>query len=156
MDVYNGFQCAKNLSFIDKDDHSEDNYDKVENNIGYVIKEILNIIEKLNDKDVQNGYKALQNIKYLIKNSAFIEEQELRILKILDHNNLEIDYDIKSVYKDYFEVIEDKALKEIILGPKIDNVYSVAGTWQVHIKKESEKDIRYEGITVSVSKAPFN
>ncbi len=148
---YNDFEYSENFSFTNNDD-----YEKVKINIGYILKKIFDIINKLDDKDVQNGYKALQNIKYLIKNSAFVEEQELRILKILDYNKLEVDYNIKSVYKDYSKVVSDNVLKKIILGPKIDNVYSIAETWRVDIKKESEKDEKYDDIKVLISKAPFN
>ena len=133
-------------------------YSRLENNIGYILKEVFNIMKKLNtEEDIEKGYKALKNIKYLIKNSTFVEEQELRILKVLKSDELEIDPNINSVYKNYSEALTyDNALKKNILGSKIENAHSLAEASRVYIKKQSEKDKRYEGIKVLVSKASFN
>ena len=154
LDEYEDFNYCEGLSFanINKDD-----YKKVENNIGYLLKEIFNIINKLEDKDIQYVYKALGNIKYLIKNSSWENEQELRILKILKYDYCVTDDDErKYAYKHYFTVIRDSALERIILGSEITDVDSVAEKLREDIKNQSKKDKRYEGINVSVSEHKTN
>ena len=153
LNKYTKFEYTTDYSKRDND-----YYSRLENNIGYILKEVFNIMKKLNtEENIEKGYKALKNIKYLIKNSTFVEEQELRILKILKSDELEIDHQINSVYKNYSEALTyDNALKKIILGSKIENAHSLAEASRVYIKKQSEKDTRYEGIKVLVSKASFN
>ncbi len=149
------FEYMKRLSFyIIRKNEDEDYYNKILiNNIGYIFNKIFDTIDFLDNKE--NGYNALMNIKYLIKNKAYVEEQELRILKILDYDEVDIDKDDRSVYKDYLEVIFNNSLKEIILGPKIENVEAVKEMYTAYIKQQSEDD-RYKDIKVSISKAPFN
>ena len=63
----------------------------------YLLKEgegKIRIVNISNANDPKEG-KIFENIKYLIKDEAFFEEQELRILIITDYKNEDIKEDKK-------------------------------------------------------------
>ena len=70
-----------------------------------------------------------ENIKYLIKDEAFFEEQELRMLITTNYKDkhIEIDNDNKRLYINY--------INEIILGSKVENAESMVEYIKKTIKR---------------------
>ena len=101
--------------------HGDKFYDKLKNNIGYVFCSIFNTIKTFNAEEISLSYQLLMNIQYLIKDSSFIEEQEMRIIQLVEYgsNPLHIDNEMKRSYKNYLYIFDNKALKEVILAPKV-------------------------------------
>ena len=102
---------------------SEEVYDKLKNNIGYIFNSIFKIIKDFSSEELSLSYQLLMNIQYLIKDSSFIEEQEMRIIQLVEYgsNPLHIDDNMKRSYKNYLYIFDNKALKEVILAPKVDD-----------------------------------
>ena len=98
-------------------------YDRLKNNIGYIFYSMFKIIKDFNSEESALSYQLLMNIQYLIKDSAFIEEQEMRIIQLVEYgsNPLHIDDKMKRSYKNYLYIFDNKALKEVILAPKVDD-----------------------------------
>ncbi|WP_300716665.1 tetratricopeptide repeat protein [uncultured Brachyspira sp.] len=98
-------------------------YDRLKNNIGYIFNSMFTIIKKFNSEELSLSYQLLMNIQYLIKDSSFVEEQEMRIIQLVEYgsNPLHIDKKMKRSYKNYLYIFDNKSLKEVILAPKADD-----------------------------------
>lgn len=98
-------------------------YDRLKNNIGYIFNSIFNIIKIFNAKEKVLAYQLLVNMQYLIKDSSFVEEQEMRIIQLVEYgsNPLHIDDKMKRSYKNYLYIFDNKSLKEVILAPKVED-----------------------------------
>ena len=130
--------------------------DDIANNIGIIFKKIFDIINELkSDKELELAYKLLINIRYLIKHSAFFEEQELRIIQLTKNNDSDVlfDKDINRLYSNYeIPIFEENYLKKVIIGPKIENAPSLKEVYQhLIMKNKSNKDI-----DIKISELPLN
>ena len=96
-------------------------YDKLKNNIGYIFNSMFKTIKKFTSEELALAYQLLMNIQYLIKDSSFVEEQEMRIIQLIEYgsNPLHIDEKMKRSYKNYLYIFDNKSLKEVILAPKV-------------------------------------
>ena len=96
-------------------------YDKLKNNIGYTFNSMFKTIKKFTSEELALAYQLLMNIQYLIKDSSFVEEQEMRIIQLIEYgsNPLHIDEKMKRSYKNYLYIFDNKSLKEVILAPKV-------------------------------------
>lgn len=133
--------------------------------IGYIFSNIYYYTKKLDkelDKELKNEIfsNLFENIKYLIKDEAFFEEQELRMLITTNYENrqIKIDNDNKRLYINYIKLFDknNNYINEIILGSKVENAESMVE----YIKKVLNDKYRKEGIKkkdikVSISKAPL-
>ena len=83
-------------------------YDKLRNKIGYIFNNIFDIIKSFNSEELEYSCLLLMNIQYLIKDSSFVEEQEMRIIQLLEYgsNPLHIDDKMKRSYKNYLYLFE--------------------------------------------------
>ena len=128
-------------------------------NIYYYAKELD---KKIKDKNLKNEIfsNLFENIKYLIKDEAFFEEQELRILITTNYEGREIKIDNynKRLYINYMKLFDenDNYINEIILGSKVENAESIVEyIKKVLSNKYSKEIINNKDIKVSISKAPL-
>lgn len=145
----------KDYKWNDNNNNLKDE-EKLKNRIGYIFNKIFKIfIENNTEKEkLKILYKLLINIQYLIKDAAFIEEQEMRILQVAEMSDSDVQYDeaSKTLYKDYLNIFDRDALREIIIGPKVKNPVSLIEGFQ----KDLEKDISSPyGLKFTISKAPL-
>lgn len=128
-------------------------------NIYYYAKELN---KEIKDKNLKNEIfsNLFENIKYLIKDEAFFEEQELRILITTNYEGMEIKTDNynKRLYINYMKLFDenDNYINEIILGSKVENTESmVEYIKKVLSNKYKKEGIKKKDIKVSISKAPL-
>ena len=90
-------------------------------NIYYYAKELD---KEIKNKELKNEIfsNLFENIKYLIKDEAFFEEQELRMLITTDYKNENIKEDKKRLYINYIKLFDENInyIDEIVLGSKIE------------------------------------
>ena len=140
------------------------------NSIEYVFYNIFKYAKKLNtqlNKDIKDKTlkdkifsNLFENIKYLIKDEAFFEEQELRMLITTSYEDREIktDNDNKRLYINYMKLFDenDNYINEIILGSKVENAESmVEYIKKVLSNKYSKEGVKKKDIKISISKAPL-
>lgn len=126
---------------------------KLEDRVGYIFNKIFKKLA--NDKETLNkAYRLLINIQYLIKDSAFVEEQEMRILRIAKLSDSDIYYDENkdSLCKEYVNIFENDALREIIIGPKVKEPVSLIEELQNAF--ENDTNAPY-GLKFTISKSPL-
>ncbi|WP_028329432.1 tetratricopeptide repeat protein [Brachyspira alvinipulli] len=138
-------------------------YDKLKNNIGYVFCSIFNTIKTFNAEEISLSYQLLMNIQYLIKDSSFIEEQEMRIIQLVEYgsNPLHIDNEMKRSYKNYLYIFDNKALKEVILAPKVKDADFLVEKFNDRLAKATSiynsKNIKNKyKINVYISNSPIS
>ena len=138
-------------------------YDKLKNNIGYIFNSIFKIIKKFNSEELSLSYQLLMNIQYLIKDSSFIEEQEMRIIQLVEYgsNPLHIDDDMKRSYKNYLYIFDNKSLKEVILAPKVDDADFLVEKFNDRLAKATSiynsKNMKNKyKVNVHISNAPIS
>lgn len=156
---------ASDYKNIEVDLNEENNYEwnnkeddnlKLGDRIGYIFNRIFEKLKGLkNDKEALNkAYRLLINIRYLIKDSAFVEEQEMRILKIAKLSDSDIYYDNgkDSLCKEYVNIFENDALREIIIGPKVKEPVSLIE----ELQNAFENDMKAPyGLKFTISKSPL-
>ena len=129
---------------------------KIDDNIGIIFNKIFDTIKELkSNKELEIAYKLLINIRYLIKHSAFFEEQELRIIKLYKNDDSEVLFDenINRLYNNYeVSIFEENYLKKIIIGPKVENSSSVKEVYQHLIMKNKSN----KNIDIEISDLPLN
>lgn len=81
----------------------DENNNNIANNIKFILKKIFIMLKELESEELKIAYKLLINIRYLIKHSAFFEEQELRLIQLTknDSNDVSFDKNINRLYSDY-------------------------------------------------------
>ena len=128
-------------------------------NIYYYAKELD---KKIKDKELKEEIfsNLFENIKYLIKDEAFFEEQELRMLITTSYEDREIKTynDNKRLYINYMKLFDenDNYINEIILGSKVENAESmVEYIKKVLSNKYSKEGVKKKDIKISISKAPL-
>ena len=138
-------------------------YDKLKNNIGYVFDSIFNTIKTFTPEEISLSYQLLMNIQYLIKDSSFIEEQEMRIIQLVEYgsNPLHIDNEKKRSYKNYLYIFDNKSLKEVILAPKVEDADFLVEKFNDRLAKATSiynsKNIKNKyNINVYISNAPIS
>ncbi len=113
------------------------------NNIAYVFYNLKNIFSKLHEKEIFIAKNLLLNINYLVKDVAFVDEKELRMISINGVNDKKLIHDSYnfSLYKNYMTVLGDnrynkkKFLKQIVLGPKVEQKETVTEYFVNHLGK---------------------
>ena len=129
------------VKYLDiKDIYNDDIYIEVEN--------IYNVLKNVNsEKEIflQLTNVILNYVSYLFKDKAYSYEQEVRIIKLRDYNDVKIDkqYDIPKLYIDFETPITNEMIDEIIIGPKGDFETILAYAKYVGIKKVSKSNIKY-------------
>lgn len=145
----------KNYKWNNEENKDDDN-NKLRDRIGYIFNKIFEKLKKLNsNKETLNkAYRLLINIQYLIKDSAFVEEQEMRILRIakLSDSDIYYDEDKDSLCKEYVNIFENDALREIIIGPKVKEPVSLIEELQNAF--ENDTNAPY-GLKFTISKSPL-
>lgn len=138
-------------------------YDKLKNNIGYVFYSMFKVIKDFNSEEAVLSYQLLMNIQYLIKDASFIEEQEMRIIQLIEYgsNPLHIDDKMKRSYKNYLYIFDNKSLKEVILAPKVEDADFLVEKFNDRLAKatsiyNSKKMKNKYKINVYISNAPIS
>ena len=134
--------------------------------IEYIFSNIYFYTKKL-DKEIKNKELKIEifsnlfeNIKYIIKDESFFEEQELRMLTTRNYEDkyIEIDNDNKRLYINYLKLFDENNnyINEIILGSKVENAESMVEYIKKVLNDKYEKEgIKKKDIKVSISKAPL-
>ena len=138
-------------------------YDKLKNNIGYVFYSMFKVIKDFNSEESALSYQLLMNMQYLIKDASFIEEQEMRIIQLIEYgsNPLHIDDKMKRSYKNYLYIFDNKSLKEVILAPKVEDADFLVEKFNDRLAKatsiyNSKKMKNKYKINVYISNAPIS
>ena len=138
-------------------------YDKLKNNIGYVFYSMFKVIKEFNSDELSLAYQLLMNMQYLIKDSSFVEEQEMRIIQLVEYgsNPLHIDDNMKRSYKNYLYIFDNKALKEVILAPKVEDADFLLEKFNDRLVKATNiynsKNMKHKyKINVYISNAPIS
>ena len=138
-------------------------YDKLKNNIGYVFYSMFKVIKDCNSEESALSYQLLMNMQYLIKDASFIEEQEMRIIQLIEYgsNPLHIDDKMKRSYKNYLYIFDNKSLKEVILAPKVEDADFLVEKFNDRLAKatsiyNSKKMKNKYKINVYISNAPIS
>ncbi len=160
--IYNPNKSKYEHTIIDLNDKNIKDDKSTPELIKYIFLEIVKNAEELdshinkleNTKEMKEAiYSTLfENIRYIIKDEAFYEEQELRILCTTtpDNKTIEVDKNIDKLYIKYIPLF-DKYVEEIILGSKIKDKEAVKDYLQALLnEKYSENKIK-----ISISKAPL-
>ena len=125
----------------------------ITDNIKYILKKIFIILKGLESEELKIAYKLLINIRYLIKHSAFFEEQELRLIQLTKNNYGKVLFDenINRLYLNYeIPIFEKDYLKKIIIGPKVKESSTLKETYQYIMSKKNEN------IEIEISDLPLN
>ena len=139
-------------------------YEKYAQNISYVLNQIkLNFetfIRSHNSVQEINAIKEkLLNISYLIKDAAFYDEKELRIIKVEPiSNNKDLKHDDSnftlytdySMLKGFFRYPNSCPLEKIIIGPKVEQKETLREFLLNHLDKAG-----MDSVKVEFSKAPL-
>ncbi|WP_304353153.1 tetratricopeptide repeat protein [Brachyspira innocens] len=138
-------------------------YDKLKNNIGYIFNSMFKVIKDFNSEESALSYQLLMNMQYLIKDASFIEEQEMRIIQLIEYgsNPLHIDDKMKRSYKNYLYIFDNKSLKEVILAPKVEDADFLVEKFNDRLAKatsiyNSKKMKNKYKINVYISNAPIS
>lgn len=125
-------------------------------NIYYYTKELD---KKIKDRELKNEIfsNLFENIKYIIKDEAFFEEKELRMLITTDYKNKNIKEDEKRLYINYIKLFDENSnyINEIILGSKIEDKELIADYIKQIVYKKYKDNDKMNKIKVSISKAPL-
>lgn len=105
--------------------HIQDNvnqqFEKIQNNIQLLFKDINNKKEEEKEKLIETVSFILLPLSYMIKHSAYEEEQECRILKFIyvdfdkPSEEIKIDINNKQMYVEYLPI--ESCVKKIYLSP---------------------------------------
>lgn len=132
--------------------------DSIENSIKIKMKNLTNFIEYLNTKEMDSySGKLLAEIllplRYLIKNMAFKEEQECRIVYVTQMDNPLIQYDekINRIYIDYAPSVMEH-LEKIYIAPKAKDEKMV---FEYLCSRGQEIRKGKEAVKVKISQNPF-
>ncbi len=160
--IYNPNKSKYEHTIIDLNDKNIKDDKSTPELIKYIFLEIVKNAEELdshinkleNTKEMKEAiYSTLfENIRYIIKDEAFYEEQELRILCTTtpDNKTIEVDKNIDKLYIKYIPLF-DKYVEEIILGSKIKDKEAVKDYLQALLNEKYPEN----KIKISISKAPL-
>jgi len=133
-------------------------------NISFVLNELQkefteHITHHNTPDDIETIKKHLLNISYLIKDIAFYDEKELRMIKLeslTGNNRLKHDESSLRLYKDYsklsgfYHYPKTSVLDKIIIGPKVEQKETLKEYLLHHLDKAEMKSV-----TVEISNAPL-
>ena len=126
------------------------------NNIQITLQNIIDILNDIMSQNDESMLYCVQDllcyIKFLFKDAAFADEQELRMLSLSEMGNKKIKSNNRKLYEDYFPItyLGYDFITKIILGPNVENV-DVVVEYYKHISALCEKNL-----FVSKSEAPFS
>ena len=114
----------------------------VTENISIELKQLKELVCDLDQTVIE---QLLMNLRYLVKDSNYKEEQECRIIKILPSNdcNIKIDKEKKRKYVEYAPLVS-KYIEKIYFGPKasgIEEFKSILSNNNLNIPIEKSKNI---------------
>lgn len=147
-----GMECKKELLCEPINNY----YDDLINNIQIAIQKIIDIVNDILNQNDENLLNCVQDllcyIKFLFKDAAFADEQELRLLSLGEMGNKKINSHNRKLYEDYFPItyFGYNFITKIILGPNVENV-DVVVEYYKHISALCEKNILIEK-----SESPFS
>ena len=139
-------------------------YAKYAANISFVLNELRkefteHITHHNTPDDIDTIKEYLLNISYLIKDIAFYDEKELRMIKLeslTGNNRLKHDESSLRLYKDYsklsgfYHYPKTSVLDKIIIGPKVEQKETLKEYLLHHLDKAEMKSV-----TVEISNAPL-
>lgn len=132
-------------------------YDLLGNNIKYALQEMIKVINKIleikdNKKVIGRIDDLLFYIKYLFKDEAFSDEQELRLMSICSMGNSTMLDFHRKLYEEYLPISEDgySYIEKIIFGPNAKDC-DIAVEYYRHVAAISNKNIE-----IYKSHAPFS
>ena len=102
-------------------------YKDYKNNIDKTQKKIIAELEKLKKQitklrlDPDVVYKLLLNLRYLVKHTAFKEEQECRVIQIKKFDDKDVKSDKDNRYVEYLK-LDKRNVSEICFGPKAKGI----------------------------------
>lgn len=133
-------------------------YEKYAKNISYVLNKIKESFETFTKKynslqEIHSVKEELLNISYLIKDAAFYDEKELRLIKVESLNNnilLKHDNSRFTLYKEYsmltgfYRYPKSCPLEKIILGPKVEQKETLREYLLNHLDKAGIPTVKVE------------
>ena len=138
-------------------------YSKYAKNIAYILNQLkivfqASVSKTLLKEEINKIKEQLLNISYLIKDGAFYDEKELRIIQVLSLQDSSLKHidDYYTLYKEYaklsglYRYPKICPLNKIIIGPKIEQKETLREYLINHLEKAG-----MNSVAVEFSKAPL-
>lgn len=138
-------------------------YSKYAKNIAYILNQLkivfqASVSKTLLKEEINKIKEQLLNISYLIKDVAFYDEKELRIIQVLSLQDSSLKHidDYYTLYKEYaklsglYRYPKICPLNKIIIGPKIEQKETLREYLINHLEKAG-----MNSVAVEFSKAPL-
>jgi len=107
-------------------------------------------------KDRESAWQLLIFLRHLVKDAAFAEEREMRLLKLyaFDHPGVKTDEKSNQLYTEYLPIFSKRYyeayLDEVIVGPLCDDFKQLAQQWRHALAKNKRELVKF-----SKSEAPL-
>ena len=116
--------------------------------IGEALKQIKKCFLELKKSGLdQMALGMLVYLRHLIKDAAFMDEKELRVLKLHrygDKEKVKLLNGKNCLACDYLNILQDGYLKKVIAGPKVYDFMNMADVWKHQICCENRnKDVEF-------------
>ena len=138
-----------------KSDAERKKWEERNRKIGQMMQKLRKIYTDIcangKEKDKENAWQVLIYLRHLVKDVAFAEEREMRMLKLFGFNEekLNIDPNNERLYVEYRPIFgEEHVLDEVIVGPLRDDFKQKTQLWK-HIIATTAKDIPMPKFTQS-------
>lgn len=125
--------------------------------IGKCLKNIRKLFQEIKCPETKElALEMLIYLRHLVKDAAFMDEKELRILSLHrydDKETMRISDGKNCLFRDYLPILhEDGYLKQVIAGPKLENFMNKADVWKYEISTRPGG----KKVVFSQSEAPLN
>lgn len=125
--------------------------------IGKCLKNIRKLFQEITCPETKElALEMLIYLRHLVKDAAFMDEKELRILSLHrydDKETMRISDGKNCLCRDYLPILhEDGYLKQVIAGPKLENFMNKADVWKYEISTRPGG----KKVVFSQSEAPLN
>jgi hypothetical protein len=129
------------------------------NNALNAVKDAYNAFVEENPEKTQLAWNLLIYLRHLVKDVAFADEQEMRILLLNKHEDPSVEVlatraDGRVIFsRDYLCILDSEhCVQEVIAGPKVPNFCNQAEQWNRAIKTHySEAKIKFRQSTAPLA-----
>ena len=116
--------------------------------IGASLQKIQSTFKAIKSADVKGkALEMLVYLRHLIKDAAFMDEKELRILSLHRYDeghDLNVLKNKKCLSRDYLPILHEEGyLKQVIIGPKVENCMNLVEVWTYEMGKKQVRNVEF-------------